>query len=171
MSKAFSEVYPEALLTVNYQLSNAMFGTVDNMEVTEEMIVKVKAKMQEIVSKDLPITKIMMTQKEAEEFYKKEETLKGKLQTDIDKEKVSLYFCEDYYNYFYGTMPISTGFAKIYDFVKYRNGFLVKYPSITEIDVLQPNVDSLKLVSAMDEYDEINRLSIAVLFSTTSCVE
>lgn len=158
MSKAFSEVYPEALLTVNYQLSNAMFGTVDNMEVTEEMIVKVKAKMQEIVSKDLPITKIMMTQKEAEEFYKKEETLKGKLQTDIDKEKVSLYFCEDYYNYFYGTMPISTGFAKIYDFVKYRNGFLVKYPSITEIDVLQPNVDSLKLVSAMDEYDEINRL-------------
>lgn len=158
MSKAFSEVYPEALLTVNYQLSNAMFGTVDNMEVTEEMIVKVKAKMQEIVSKDLPITKIMMTQKEAEEFYKKEETLKGKLQTDIDKEKVSLYFCEDYYNYFYGTMPISTGFAKIYDFVKYRNVFLVKYPSITEIDVLQPNVDSLKLVSAMDEYDEINRL-------------
>lgn len=158
MSKAFSEVYPEALLTVNYQLSNAMFGTVDNMEVTEEMIEKVKAKMQEIVAKDLPITKVMMTQKEAEEFYKKEETLKGKLQTDIDKEKVSLYFCEEYYNYFYGTMPISTGFAKIYDLVKYRNGFLVKYPSITEIDVLQPNVDTLKLVSAMDEYDEINRL-------------
>ncbi len=158
MSKAFSEVYPEALLTVNYQLSNAMFGSVDNMEVTEEMIEEVKAKMQEIVSKDLPITKVMMTQKEAEEFYKKEETLKGKLQTDIDKEKVSLYFCEEYYNYFYGTMPISTGFAKIYDLVKYRNGFLVKYPSITEIDVLQPNVDTLKLVSAMDEYDEINRL-------------
>ncbi len=158
MSKAFSEVYPEALLTVNYQLSNAMFGTIDNMEVTEEMISKVKAKMQEIVARDLPITKVVMTQKEAEEFYKKEETIKGKLQTDIDKEKVSLYFCEDYYNYFYGTMPISTGFAKIYDLVKYRNGFLVKYPSTTEIDVLQPNVDTLKLVSAMDDYDEINRL-------------
>lgn len=158
MSKAFSEVYPEALLTVNYQLSNAMFGTVDNMEVTEEMIAKVKAKMQEIIDKNLPITKTMMTQKEAEEFYKKEETIKGKLQTDIDKEKVSLYFCEDYFNYFYGTMPISTGFAKIYDLVKYRNGFLVKYPSITEINVLPPHVETLKLVSAMDEYDEINRL-------------
>ena len=36
MSKAFQEVYPEALLTVNYQLSNAMYGSVDNMEVTEE---------------------------------------------------------------------------------------------------------------------------------------
>lgn len=158
MSKAFSEVYPEALLTVNYQLSNAMFGNVDNMEVTEEMIAKVKEKMQEIIEKDLPITKVIMTQEDAEEFYKKEESIKGRLQTDINKEKVSLYYCEDYYNYFYGTMPISSGFAKVYDFVKYRNGFLVKYPSLTDIDILQPNVETLKLVSAMDEYDEINRL-------------
>ena len=158
MSKAFSEVYPEALLTVNYQLSNAMFGTVDNIEVTEEMISKVKSKMVEIINKDLPITKVIMTQEEAEEFYKKEATLKGKLQTDIDKEKVSLYYCEDYYNYFYGTMPISTGFAKVFDFVKYRNGFLVKYPSVTEPDKLQETKESLKLVSAMDEYDEIYRL-------------
>ena len=46
MSKAFIEVYPEALFTVNYQLSNAMFCTVDNLEITEEMLVKVKNKMQ-----------------------------------------------------------------------------------------------------------------------------
>ena len=96
MCKAFSEVYPEALLTVNYQLSNAMFGEVDNMEVTDEMIAKVKAKMQEMIDKDLPITKVMMSQEEAEEFYKKEATIKGRLQTNIDKEKVSLYYCEDY---------------------------------------------------------------------------
>ena len=56
-------------------------------------------------------------------------------------------------------MPISTGFAKLFDLVKFRNGFLVKYPSVTEPNVLQENVlNSLKLVSAMDEYDEINRL-------------
>ena len=158
MSKAFSEVYPDALLTVNYQLSNAMYGSVDNMEVTEEVIANVKAKMQEIIDRDLPITKVMMTQEEAEEFYKKEASVRGRLQTDIDKEKVSLYYCEDYYNYFYGTMPISTGFAKIYDLVPYRKGFLVKYPSLAEPDVIQPNVDSLKLLSAMDEYDEINKL-------------
>ncbi len=158
MSKAFSEVYPEALLTVNYQLSNAMFGTVDNMEVTDEMISKVKEKMIEIINKDLPIIKKIMTQEEAEVFYKKEATIKGKLQTAIDKDKVSLYYCEDYYNYFYGTMPISTGFAKLFDLEKYRNGFLVKYPSVTEPDYIQETKESLKLVSAMNEYDEIYRL-------------
>lgn len=159
MSKAFSEVYPKALLTVNYQVSNAMFGTIDNMKVTKEMIEKVKLKMQEIINKDLPIVKIMMTQEEAEKFYAKEETLRGRLQTSIDKDKVSLYFCEEYYNYFYGTMPISTGFAKIFDLVTYRDGFLVKYPSLAEPNILQPNIDtSLKLVSAMNEYDQINKL-------------
>ena len=159
MSKAFSEVYPKALLTVNYQVSNAMFGTIDNMKVTKEMIEKVKLKMQEIINKDLPIVKIMMTQEEAEKFYAKEETLRGRLQTSIDKDKVSLYFCEEYYNYFYGTMPIATGFAKIFDLVTYRDGFLVKYPSLAEPNILKPNIDtSLKLVSAMNEYDQINKL-------------
>ena len=52
-----------------------------------------------------------MDKKEAEEFYAKENTLRGKLQVENkEKNTVSLYFCEDYYNYFYGVMPISTGF-------------------------------------------------------------
>lgn len=110
MSKAFSECYPEALLTVNYQLTNAMYCEVDNMEVTDEMIQKVSKKMQEIIEKDIPIRKIEMTKEEAEEFYNKEKTIRGKLQLDNKlKEEVSLYFCEEYYNYFYGVMPISTG--------------------------------------------------------------
>ena len=158
MSKAFYEVYPEALLTVNYQLSNAMFCEIDNMEITEEIISNVRNKMREIVDRDIDIRKVVMTKEEAEEFYKTEATVRGRLQVGADKEKVSLYYCEDYYNYFYGTMPVSTGFAKCFDIVKYRNGFLVKYPSIEEPDRLQKNVNTLKLISAMDEYDDIYRV-------------
>ena len=158
MSKSFHKIYPEALLTVNYQLSNAMFCEVDNMEVTEEMIANVKTRMQEIIDKDIDIRKVIMTKEEAEEFYKTEATIRGRLQVDVDKDKVSLYYCEDYYNYFYGTMPVSTGFAKVYDIVKYRNGFLVKYPSAENPNVLPTNKETLKLISAMDEYDDIYRL-------------
>ena len=158
MSKAFIEVYPEALFTVNYQLSNAMFCTVDNLEITEEMLVKVKNKMQEIIDRDLDIRKVIMTQEEADEFYEKEKTLRGRLQAEVDKEKVSLYYCEDYYNYFYGTMPVSTGFAKYFDLEKYRDGYLLKYPSVTEPNKIQPSKDSIKLKSALDEYNDINRI-------------
>lgn len=157
MSKAFNELYPKALLTVNYQLSNAMFCTVDNMEVTEEMIQNVKAKAKEIVEKNIDIQKVIMTQDAAAAFYEREKTLRGRLQTDIDKDKVSLYYCEDYYNYFYGTMPISTGFATYFDIEKYKDGFLVIYPSLVEPYKIAEIKDTLKLKSALDEYTIINK--------------
>ena len=55
MAKALNELYPEALLSVNYQLSNAMFCKIDNMEITEEIIKNLKNKMTEIIEKNIPI--------------------------------------------------------------------------------------------------------------------
>ena len=158
-SKAISELYPKALLTVNYQLTNAMYCQIDNMEVTDEMIEKVKLRMQEIVKQNIPIKKVIMTKEEAEKFYEKEPTLKGRLQTDVNKERISLYYCEDYYNYFYGIMPVSTGAINLVDIEKFRNGYLVKYPSVNKPNELQAESQkSLKQISAMDEYEEIYSL-------------
>ena len=83
MAKAFSELYPKALLTVDYQLSNSMFFEIDNMKVTDEMLEAITNKMNEIVQKDLPIEKVIMSKEEANEFYEKNKTLKGILQKDI----------------------------------------------------------------------------------------
>lgn len=158
MSKAFYDVCPKALLTVNYQLTNSMFCEIDNMEVTEELIEKVKVRMDELVKLDLPIVKKIMTMEEAEEFYKKEGTARGRLQVNADKDKVSLYYCEDYYNYFYGTMPASTGFADLYGIKKFRNGFLVQYPSNETPNEIKDENQSLNLMTAMEEYDDLYRL-------------
>ena len=158
MSKTIDELYPECHLTINYQLSNSMFCQTENIELTEEMIANVKRKMQEAIDKDLPIRRIEMTKEEAKKFYAKEETVRGRLQADSTKEKVSLYFCEDYYNYFYGTMPISTGFAKAFDLTKFRNGFLLEYPALNSSEVVNSNKESLKLISAMKEYDDLYKL-------------
>lgn len=72
----------------------------------------------------------MMTKSEAKEFYDREKTLRGILQLSNDeKDTVTLYYCQDYYNYFYGVMPISTGFIDIFDIEKYKTGFIVRYPN------------------------------------------
>lgn len=158
-SKAISELYPKALLTVNYQLTNAMYCQIDNMEVTDDMIEKVNKRMQEIIKQNIPIKKVIMTKEEAEKFYEKEPTLKGRLQTDVNKERISLYYCEDYYNYFYGIMPVSTGAINLVDIEKFRNGYLVKYPSVDKPNEIQvEGQKSLKQISAMDEYEEIYSL-------------
>lgn len=68
---AFNECYPEAFLSVNYQLTNAMYCEVDNLKVTREMIENVSKKMKEIVSKKLDIKKLKCLKKKQLNFTKK----------------------------------------------------------------------------------------------------
>lgn len=159
MAKALDELYPNALLSVNYQLSSAMFCKIDNMEVTEDMIQNIKAKMQEIIDKNLEIRKKIMNKEEAEKFYSKARTLKGIAQIDNkQKENVSLYYCEDYFNYFFGVMPVTTGYTSVFDIVKYRDGFLVRYPSKNNPNELSDFRDNKKLLSTLEEYEDIHRI-------------
>ena len=159
MAKAFNEVYPEALLTVDYQLSNSMFFEIDNMRVTKEMLEKVSKRMHEIIKANIPIIKTKMTKKEAEEFYEKNRTLRGILQKDIkERDHVTLYYCGDYYNYFYGVMPISTGYVSIFKLEKYKHGFILRYPNRKNIKRLQRFVDNPKLLAALQDYENIHRL-------------
>lgn len=159
MAKAFYEVYPDALLTVDYQLSNSMFFEIDNMKVTKEMLEKVSKRMNEIIKANIPIIKTKMTKDEAEEFYEKHRTLRGILQKDIkERDHVTLYYCGDYYNYFYGVMPISTGYVSIFKLEKYKHGFILRYPNRKNIKRLQHFVDSPKLLAALQDYENIHRL-------------
>lgn len=159
MTKAFYELYPDANITVHFQLQNSLYCTVDNKEITDEMIENVRVKMQEIIDKDLEIRKIEMTREEAEKFYDKEKTIRGMLQLDNQyKEEVSLYFCEDYYNYFYGVMPISTGYVKYFDIMRYHEGLLLRYPSKKNPQAVQKYKETKKLLKALEDYNEIHKL-------------
>lgn len=159
MAMAFSSLYPDALLTVNYQLSNSMYYVVENKEVTEEMIQKVHEKMQEIIDLDLPIQKVVLSKEEAKDFYEKYHTLKGIAQLDNKTKKtVTLYYCKEYFDYYYGIMPISTGYMKIYDILPYKEGFLVRYPSTKDITCLQEFKNGDKLLAALDDYEKIHKL-------------
>lgn len=159
MSKAFEELYPKAEVGVEYQLSNSMFCTIKNMEITDELLEEVHKKMQEIVDKNIPIIKKQFTKQEAEEIYKNVDTVKGRLQLENkSKKKFSLYYCEDYFNYFYGVMPISTGYMKIFDIQKYSNGFLIRYPSKKDITKVPEFVDNKKLLQALNDYEKIHKV-------------
>ncbi len=173
VSKAFHDIYPEALITINYQLYHSMFCELDNMNITEEMIEKVNNRIIEIIEKDLPIERKIMTKEEAEIFYEKEKTLKGRLQLELkQKKEITLYCCEDYYNYFYGVMPISTGCIKQYELKKYEDGFLVRYPSRKNPYSLGEFIESPKLFKTLEEYDDVHKvLNINTLYKLNKKVK
>lgn len=173
IGKAFNEVCPKALLTVDYQLYDSMFCNVDNIEITDEIIQKVDERAKKIIEENLPIIRKTMTKEEAEEFYEREKTLKGRLQIDLEqKDVVTLYYCGEYYNYFYGVLPISTGYTPVYEIKKYKNGFLIRYPSRKNPDKLTEFKETPKLFNTLNEYEEVHKiLNVNTLYKLNTIVK
>ena len=70
IGKAIEELYPQAKMIVNYQLSNSLLCELENMEITDEMIKNINERVAQIVQENLPIEKKYMLKDEAENFYK-----------------------------------------------------------------------------------------------------
>ena len=77
---AINRLYPNAKIRTEYQLHNAMYINITNLELTE-------------------IIKKAFTKEEAEEFYMKNRSLRGMLQKDV-KNEVKLYFCDRIFQLF-----------------------------------------------------------------------
>ena len=173
MGKAFWHLYPEAHVIVNYQLSNAMYCNMENMEVTQEMLEKVKAEMQEIIEKNLKIEKRVMTREEAEKFYQETNSAKGRLQFDLEeRQNINMYYCDEYYNYIYEIIATHTGVTKIFDLQKYSDGFLLRYPSSKNVNVLPEFHETKKLLWALQEYETIYKvLNVGTVYRLNKAVE
>ena len=90
---AINRLYPNAKIRTEYQLHNAMYVNITNIELTEDMIKDIELEMKNIVNKDYEIIKKSFTKEESEEFYAKNRSLRGMLQKDV-KNEVKLYFCD-----------------------------------------------------------------------------
>ena len=173
MAKAFDKLYKEAKIRVNYQLAYSMFCSIDNMEVTTEILTNVENEMRKIIAENLPIIQKKLTRKEAEELYAKEDSSRGRLQLDLENnEDINMYYCEDYYNYIYEDIAISTGITKIFDLVQYDDGFLLRYPSSSNPNTLPPYQETKKLHWALDEYNDIHKiLDVTTIYKLNNIIK
>ena len=159
VGKAFENICPNKKMEVNYQLSNSMFCDLIDEEVTDEFIEELAQEVRRIVKEDLPIRQVIMNREEATKFFNETESSKGRLQLDLEgNNEIFMYYCEDYYNYCYGTLANRTGIAKIFEIARYNDGFLVRYPSQSDPERMPKFVKNKKLAWAMEEYDDINKI-------------
>ena len=172
-AKALKEMYPNNKATVNYQLANATYCDLGEIEVTDEVIQKLIDKMRKIVNKNLPIKEVVMTREEAKKFYEEKNTGRGRLQYDLEtNEKIYMHFCEDYFNYCYGIIANRTGITKIFEILKYDKGLLIRYPSVERPDKLPKLMQNKKIKWALDEYNDIHKiLDINTVYRLNDAVE
>lgn len=133
LMKAISEVVGAdkvEKIKMEFSIGNGYYcSKAGDFEVTDELIEKIKAKMQEYVDKDLLIIKKNMPIDEADELFESQKMYdKVKLFKYRGSSTVNVYNLDGYYDYYYGYMLPSTGYVKYFDLKKYEDGFMLILP-------------------------------------------
>ncbi len=93
MAQAVKQLWPEVKLGIGPAIEDGFYYDFDKIEpFTDEDLVKIEQKMQEIIKKDMPFVREELAKKEAVELFKKlKEDYKIDLLKEIPEEKVSIY--------------------------------------------------------------------------------
>lgn len=152
--QAMKQVLPKKILRAEYLISNGIFCRVSDRStrLTPETVALLKAKMEEIIANDYPITREEVPTKEALRIFRKQglKDKTGLLETR-GKLFTSLYYLNGVADYFYGTLAPSTGCLKVFGLVPYKDGMLLQLPDTTHPDRLLPILPQDKLFQVFRE--------------------
>jgi len=140
-------------IDVMYSISKGYFCRLldTDEDMNDELVGKIKARMEELVEQDLPIEKMVCSTSEMrEEFARRDLPGKASLLKFRQSSKINIYSLGGYKDYFYGYMVPSTGFLKTFDLVTYDDGFVVILP--------QKSTGELPAKEADGKYEFPNKL-------------
>jgi len=126
-----------------YSLASGYYCNVTgDMLLNREFLQKVKARMQELISMDVPICKRTLHTQEAIALFKKHGMKdKERLFRYRRVSKVNIYSMNEFEDYYYGFMVPSAGYLKYFDLHLYDEGFVLQMPTIAnpkEVPPFQP---------------------------------
>ncbi len=172
--KASLDLFPNSVITIEHSIGEGVFGEIHKeIALNEEDLKKIKERMLEIISQDIPIKKIRMKRKEAIkvfEGYGMED--KVSLLNHVSFEDVSLYELDGRYDYFYGQMAFSTGVIKAFDLMYYDPGFILRAPKKDNLDVISDFKENRKLSQIFMESEKwLNIIGVGEVGSLNDKVE
>ena len=130
---ATHNLYPGLRFRLTYSVSRTIYAEISDKDttkfLTEDMVNDIEKEMHRIVEADYEFKRLIKSNEEAEEIYKKF-GLFDKLEIlPYRKEKtVHFYDCNGYFNYMYGKMVPSTGYLKEFNLIFYTPGLVIQYP-------------------------------------------
>ena len=148
-------------INVMYSMGRGYFCKLlsDSVSVTEELLEKVKNRMQELVREDVAIEKSSVSTDEAiSRFASQGMADKEKLFKFRRVSKANLYSLNGYEDYFYGYMVPSTGYLSCFDLFAYDEGFILMSPKRDKPDELPEFVPQEKLFTVLKTSDEWGKM-------------
>ena len=148
-----SSGYEEEQFLVKFSVINGYYVEFkDRRAVTEEYTEKLKARMRELVEKDLPIKKQSVHVDVARQYFR-EVGMKDKddLLRFRRSSTVNLYNIGDYVDYFYGFTVPSTAYLKYFNVVPYEAGMALLMPKQSAPEIVEPISPQKKLFDVLQD--------------------
>ena len=135
--KSVHDVYDKSEVTgVNceYSLGNGIFcEIIGNVKVDDEFALKVRERMDELVSENIMFEKRTVSTSEAiDKFLNNDLSDKEHLFRYRRGSTTNIYRLGNYHDYFYGYMPSTTGALKSFDLKTYDGGIVIALPNAGE---------------------------------------
>lgn len=135
-----------------HSLDKGIYTRID-LDLTVDIVKDIKAKMEELVSRDLRFEKITTSRKEAIKYFNEvKEKEKSSMYKQMTGDVLTLYNLLNYYNYFYTKMPYSTGIIKSFDLTLTKDkGVMLEYPSTYDMKI-PPYTHMDQVLNVFKEY-------------------
>lgn len=156
--KASQDLYPNKKLKITHGVSNGVYCELGDFSTEahhQDVVNKLRDRMQEIINEDIPIEREEIRTDEALKIFEKfglED--KCTLMRTRYQFYSSVYKLDDVVNYFYGYLIPSSGYLKKFDLIKYYEGMLIIPPSSINPNELKNIIIQPKLFEIFRENKE-----------------
>lgn len=153
MITAAKELFPHCNLTVEHSLGDGLYCEIYLEPKLSETVVKnIEQRMRKIIKEDRPIVRKIMTREAAIALLEEDQQYEHvRLLKQVKRERVSMYYCGEVYDYFYGTMTPSAGCLGIFELKYYAPGLLLRFPNKEDPALVPDFVDQPKLAQIFAE--------------------
>ena len=133
-------------LVAQYTVGRGLLCKLIDAKPTEQFLRSVHARMDELISQNIPIWKSSYSVEEARRIFAEAGMEdKVKLFKFRRASKVNVYSIGDYKDYYYGYMVPSTGYITHYELYPYDEGIILQLPSRHSPNVVPDKTESPKL--------------------------
>jgi uridine kinase len=156
MVTATRDLFPDGEVTVEHSLSKGLYCELNlGREITAEDVAGLEKRMTELIAEDRPFERRSLPRAEAIALFEAAgQKEKVRLLSQLSRENVSIYYCGQHYDYFYGTMTPSTGYLKVFELKYYPPGFILRFPEKDATGRLPAFTDQPKLFKIFQEAEQ-----------------
>ncbi len=145
----------KAKVNIKHSINKNYYCIVPDIDIDEEFLRKTEDVMHDLAEQNLPIEKLSVSVQDGVDLYEKytDINMKDELRY-IRSTNITVHKLNDFYNYMYGPMVISTGYLKSFALKAKDEGFILQFASIKNPSELNEMKNYEKLANIFKESSE-----------------